>query len=146
MFESCIIHTILYSALLLCRSSHTLPVTSIYVGSGGAGAVVVTTSLDRSCKIHRLSDGKQLGSITLPSALLSVVLDKGEHSLYAGAGDGNIYEVSLVGGEASHGASAAGTSTATSTQYARFQGHSKAVNSLAMSLDGEQLVSGKQPG
>ena len=42
-----------------CRSEHTLPVTSIHVGAGQANAIAVTASLDRSCKIWSLAQGKQ---------------------------------------------------------------------------------------
>lgn len=44
--------------LLQCRSEHTLPVTSIHVGAGQANALAVTCSLDRSCKIWSLAQGK----------------------------------------------------------------------------------------
>lgn len=39
-----------------CRSDHTLPVTSIHCGRG-VSPVVVTTSLDQTCKIYSLADG-----------------------------------------------------------------------------------------
>lgn len=45
------------SALIfLCRSAHTLPITSLYCGMG-ANPIVVTASLDRSCRIWSLAQG-----------------------------------------------------------------------------------------
>ena len=38
------------------RSDHTLPVTSIHCGRG-VSPVVITTSLDQTCKIYSLADG-----------------------------------------------------------------------------------------
>eukprot|EP00967_Tisochrysis_lutea_P047560 scaffold57908_cov22-Tisochrysis_lutea.AAC.8 len=49
------------------RSEHTLPVTGLWVGQNGAegASLVASCSLDRSCKLHRLSDGALLASVQL---------------------------------------------------------------------------------
>ena len=39
-----------------CRADHTLPLTSIHCGRG-VSPVVITTSLDQTCKIYSLADG-----------------------------------------------------------------------------------------
>lgn len=52
-----------------CRSEHTLPVTSIHVGLGQANAIAVTASLDRSCKIWSLAQGKAAKPFTVWSNL-----------------------------------------------------------------------------
>jgi pre-rRNA-processing protein IPI3 len=43
-------------------SDHTLPVTGLFVGAGGANAIVATSSLDHSCHIYSLGQGVQLTS------------------------------------------------------------------------------------
>lgn len=140
----------------LLRPEHTLPVTSIHSGQGGSAAVLATCGLDRAVKLHRLSDGKLLASHALPSGLNCVVMDAGEHALYVGGTEGVIYEVSLVGsssGAAGRAGSAAavsgaavGASTSSSSHYTRMEGHGRAINALAMSVDGESMVSGSDDG
>jgi pre-rRNA-processing protein IPI3 len=158
-------------------SDHSLPVTGLAVGTAGceAACLILSSSLDRSVKIHRMSDGALLAAVTLPVAAMCVTMDAGEHCLYVGGADGTIYEVSLVGeipelgsnkaGNTSNtsalqggtGASAAeafaggsglgglgaGAASASLVPHAKMQGHSRAVNALAVSIDGELLVSGE---
>ena len=107
---------------------------------GECSALVVTASLDRSCKVHRMSDGKLLRTIAFPVSIHSVVMDAGEHCLYAGGGDGAVFEVALAGAVAGTGGGSGGQ---TKPVYIRMEGHSRAVNSLAVSVDGENLVSGE---
>lgn len=106
-------------------------------------------------QVHRLSDGQLLRSVALPSGLHCVALDAGEHAAWAGASDGAIYEVPLVaiGGHTSTNAlggapgGAAGSSLgAAAAGVVRMEGHSRAVNALAVCRDGETLVSGSDDG
>lgn len=69
-------------------------------------------------------------------------MDPGEHALYAGGGNGCIYEVSLLQGGGGMGAGMPGTSGGTSRHVA-LEGHSAAVTALALTTDGLQLVSGR---
>lgn len=153
-------HTPLYSAHILpfslpaypYRSEHTLPVTSILIGQGEASAIVVTSSLDRTVKVHRMADGgRLLATASLPSGINCVALDAGEHAVYAGGSDGAVYEISLVGSGPNQPAAAAVSTSSSpaavaSLGYMRMEGHSRAVNALAMSLDGETMVSGSDDG
>ena len=95
--------------------------------------------------------------------------------MYAGGTDGVVYEISLVGASGTGGeeggasglhgqggalggggraavAAAALTSSSglssssTSLGFRRMEGHSRAVNSLSLSLDGESMVSGSDDG
>ncbi|GAX86274.1 hypothetical protein CEUSTIGMA_g13686.t1 [Chlamydomonas eustigma] len=135
-------------------SDHTLPVTSIHVGSGEATAIVATCSLDRTAKIHRLSDGCLLMSVVLPTGLNCVVMDAGEHAMYCGGSDGKVYEVPLVRPQHNNDTSfKASTSTSVNAGastapygFTCMEGHSRAVNALSMSVDGENLVSGSDDG
>ena len=43
--------------VVLCRSQHTLPITSIFCGRT-MDPVVVTTSLDQQCNIHSMAEGE----------------------------------------------------------------------------------------
>ena len=127
---------------------------------GEGSAVLATASLDRSIKLWSLATGQLLRSITLPAGVTSVTMDAGEHVLLAGCADGSIYEASLVGpqqqlvpqgrGPAAAAAAAAGGSSNGSADVVGgpgsccYEGHSKAISSLAITPDGEQLVSGEQ--
>ncbi|XP_014670743.1 PREDICTED: WD repeat-containing protein 18-like [Priapulus caudatus] len=122
-------------------SHHSLPVTDLYVGIGGARARVVTSSLDHTCKLYELASGYLLLSVTFDVPLSSVRLDPAEYSLFAGGVDGRIFQAHLftqpvrtdrhVGKEDEE-------------QFHVFTGHSKAVTSLSMTLDGSTLLSGSQ--
>lgn len=123
-------------------SEHTLPVTSIHVGAGQANAIAVTASLDRSCKIWSLAQGTLLRSLTFPAPIHSIRTDPGDHALYAGAGDGRVFETSLVGevtgGEGSGERAEAG--------YYTLEGNTTAITCLATTTDANQLVSGCEDG
>lgn len=131
------------------RSQHTLPVTSLYLGMGEGGAVLVTASLDRSIKMWSLGTGQLLRGITLPAGVTSVTMDAGEHVVLAGCADGSIYEVSLVGSveylQAHNSSSGSSTSDVVGGPGSScYEGHVKAISSLAITPDGEQLVSGRK--
>eukprot|EP00879_Flechtneria_rotunda_P022010 GHRR01023212.1.p1 GENE.GHRR01023212.1~~GHRR01023212.1.p1 ORF type:complete len:296 (+),score=150.77 GHRR01023212.1:979-1866(+) len=89
----------------------------------------------------------------LLAGVTAATLDAGEHVLLAGCVDGSIWEVSLVGQTTA--APAAGPAAAAAGSSAGivggpgsccFEGHTKAVSSLAVTPDGEQLVSGSEDG
>ncbi|KAG1674968.1 hypothetical protein FOA52_014763 [Chlamydomonas sp. UWO 241] len=127
-------------------SEHTLPVTSLCVGSGEASCLVVTASLDRTVKVHSMADGRLLRSAALPAALNCVVMDAGEATLFAGGADGAVYEVSLVGAAASGSSGTSGAVSAARSDIVRVECHSRGVNALSLSLDGEVMVSGSDDG
>jgi pre-rRNA-processing protein IPI3 len=139
-------------------SDHTLPVTAVACGLGGASALVATGSQDRTVKLWALASGALLRTVALPSAVLAVALDAGEHALYAGCADGAIYEVSLLGGGGPGDGASGGPPSAAAAAAAgagadggegfthRLAGHTRGVNALAVSPDGECLVSGSDDG
>lgn len=129
-------------APLYAWSEHTLPVTSIHVGAGQANALAVTCSLDRSCKIWSLAQGVLLRSLTFPSAIHSIRTDPGDHALYAGSGDGRIFETSLVG----EVAGGEGSGEQHEAGYYTMEGQNAAVTCLAMTTDANQMVSGCEDG
>ena len=79
-----------------------------------------------------------LCSLTFPSAIHSIRTDPGDHALYAGSGDGRIFETSLVG-EVTSGE---GSGEQHEAGYYTMEGHEGAVACLAMTTDANQLVSG----
>lgn len=118
-------------------SAHTLPVTDIVSGYGGCSAIIVSSSLDFTCKIWSLALGVLLRTIKFPAAVNAAVVDPGEYALYAGCTDGRIYIAALNVGTTSdgiHGDSIIGT----------LVDHSRAVTALAFSMDGVLLVSGSE--
>jgi hypothetical protein len=50
--------------MLWGRSEHTLPITGLYCGMG-ANPIVVTASLDRSCKVWSLAQGIRISPFLL---------------------------------------------------------------------------------
>ena len=87
-----------------------------------------------------LCTGTLLRSLTFPSAIHSIRTDPGDHALYAGSGDGRIFETSLVG-EVS---GSEGSSEQGEAGYYSMEGHNGAVTCLAMTTDATQMVSGKR--
>lgn len=80
-------------------------------------------------------------SLTFPASIHSVMTDPADHALYAGAGDGSIFETLLVGAPAQAGGS--GDSGPAEGGYYTLQGGQAAVTCLSMTIDASQLVSGE---
>ena len=122
----------------------------MYLGFGENSALLVTASLDRTIKLWSLTTGSLLRTITLPVGITAVTLDAGEHVLLAGCVDGSIWEASLVGQQLAAPSAARGAAAAAAAGVVGgagsccYEGHSKAISSLAITPDGEQLVSGEQ--
>lgn len=117
-------------------NQHVLPVTDIACFHG---AIAVSSSEDRSCKIWSLSEGRMLRSISFPAIIDSVALDPRSHIFYAGGRDGKIYVTGMGVDVTSHGSE-------NSSILGALDDHSKAVTSLASSTDGLLLVSGSEDG
>ncbi|KAF3641907.1 hypothetical protein FXO38_04804 [Capsicum annuum] len=64
-------------------------VTDVVIGYGGANAIVVSASEDRTCK--SLSREKSLRNIVFPTIIDAIALDPGEDVFYAGGRDRKIY-------------------------------------------------------
>lgn len=75
-------------------SSHSLAVTSVKFSSS-SHTKLITTSLDRTCKIWDISSGIEITSIVYPSSVLCGVLCKNEHDLFVGCSNGCIYQMNL---------------------------------------------------
>ncbi|KAJ1294024.1 hypothetical protein BS78_01G114500 [Paspalum vaginatum] len=117
-------------------NQHALPVTDI---ACFLGAIVVSSSEDRTCKIWSLSEGRMLRSISFPTSIDSVALDPRSHIFYAGGRDGKIYVTAM-------GVDFSSNVCDESSILGALDDHSKAVTSLASSTDGLLLVSGSEDG
>ncbi|CAH1454402.1 unnamed protein product [Lactuca virosa] len=124
-------------------TGHALPVTDIVTGYGGSNAIILSSSLDRTCKVWSLARGTLLRNIVFPSIIDAVALDPGEHVFYAGGRDGKIYIAELNAQTTSnnnnnnnYGLHIIGT----------LSDQSKAICSLGFALDGFQLVVGSEDG
>lgn len=86
--------------------------------------------------------GTLLRSLTFPASIHTVLTDPADHALYAGAGNGSIFETSLVGAtphsEANHGG---GISSAEGAYYT-LQAGTAAVTCLGLTSDAGHMVSG----
>lgn len=91
-----------------------------------------------SISIQGLCAGVLLRSLTFPSAIHSIRTDPGDHALYAGSGDGRIFETSLVG----EVAGGEGSGEQHEAGYYTMEGQNAAVTCLAMTTDANQMVSG----
>ncbi|KAF7102614.1 hypothetical protein CFC21_103719 [Triticum aestivum] len=117
-------------------NQHTLPVTDIACFHG---AIAVSSSEDRTCKIWSLSEGRMLRSISFPAIIDSVEIDPRSHIFYAGGRDGKIYVTAM-------GVDASSQGRDDSSILGILDDHSKAVTSLTSSTDGLLLVSGSEDG
>uniref|UniRef100_A0A0E0EAD1 Uncharacterized protein n=1 Tax=Oryza meridionalis TaxID=40149 RepID=A0A0E0EAD1_9ORYZ len=117
-------------------NQHTLPVTDVACCHG---AIAVSSSEDRTCKIWSLSERRMLRSISFPAITDSVALDPRSHVFYAGGRDGKIYVTAM-------GIDVTSPSSDDSTIIGALDDHSKAVTSLASSTDGLILISGSEDG
>eukprot|EP00899_Mesostigma_viride_P016319 jgi/Mesvir1/24689/Mv21978-RA.1 len=161
---------------LLSWSEHTLPVTDLWWGSGGSNGLLVSCSLDRTCKMWSLAQRHLLQSIVFPSPLLCVTADSAEFCLYAGSDGGQVYEVPLQGSGSGAGRATLMATDSTSTltspledasrntssggglgppslltshgnePFVVLRGHSQGVSCLAVSLEGSHLVTGSLDG
>lgn len=120
-------------------SDHALPITDLALGKGGIRSLLLTVSLDRTCKLYDLASGALLLNLVFPEALSSVAIDHLETKVYTGTIDGNIFEFSLQSPPRMKEYHVSNESLGSQN---RFIGHTGRVTTLSVSLDGESLLSG----
>eukprot|EP00897_Mesotaenium_endlicherianum_P002837 jgi/Mesen1/2581/ME000163S01601 len=74
---------------------HQHPITCLYASNGGSANTFFSCSFDCTCKMWSLSLGQLLCTVKFPVGIHAIVLDPGEHMLFAGASDGRIYTTAL---------------------------------------------------
>ena len=140
-------------------SAHTLPVTCVAAGAGRVGPLAASASLDHSVALFAATAGFLVRRVQFGSPCRSLCLEGGEHCLYVGCEDGNIYEVDLVGqgrererergrGRGRGGGGNGNEALLPPGASALLSGHSGAVTCLASpaSANSALLVSGSEDG
>ncbi|XP_020102451.1 protein ROOT INITIATION DEFECTIVE 3-like [Ananas comosus] len=120
-------------------SEHIFPVTDIVSGHGLCNSIVVSSSMDKTCKIWSLSEGRILRSISFPAIIDAIVIDSAEHTFYAGGRDSKIYIAALNVGSNPHSSYGEYIIGTVNTD-------SKGITSMALSVDGTTLVFGSNDG
>lgn len=75
-------------------SSHSLAITSLHC-TRGSQPKLISTSMDRTCKVWDLFSGSELCSVVVPCSILSASMDPSEHFLYMGGSNGRVYQVNI---------------------------------------------------
>lgn len=131
---------------LFSWTDHTLPVRAVAVG-GGKAPCVVSIGDDRRVIIHSLASGQLLHDVALPCQILSVVIDRWEHAVYAGGVDGTIYTISLLpttAGPGNNNYTNNSTAEVVPPSSKGLKGHTGPVTCLTVSIDGMHLISGSE--
>lgn len=117
-------------------NDHGLSVTDVHIGSGGIRSYLYSVSLDRTCKVYDLSSGTLLLNVVFTESLSCVASNGLETSVHVGTTEGQIYEFhinSLPRTKEYH---------MTKENMNKYLGHKGTVSCIALSVDGETLVSG----
>lgn len=125
---------------LYAFSDHALPVTDMWIGTGGMRGFLVTVSMDRTCKLYDLVSGTMLLSLVFQEMLTAVTLDRVEIGLFVGTSLGNIYHYRLQPQPRTREYHI----TDDDKLNNKFAGHTKAITCLAISLDDQTLMSGSE--
>jgi len=121
-------------------SQHSLPITHIYCGYGGVNSRVVSSSLDRTCKIWDIPSGSMICSIIFPTGLTCIAMDPSERFLFVGGMDSRVFQMDLFSSRS------ISEETLFESSQLFFQGHTQGITSLAVSFDGNILLSSSEDG
>ncbi|XP_059444284.1 protein ROOT INITIATION DEFECTIVE 3-like isoform X1 [Corylus avellana] len=78
-------------SLLHYSSEHRSSVTGLLNTSGSSSSVLVSSSLDGTCKVWDFVSGRLIQTQVYPVAITAIVLDPGEQLLFCGSVDGRIF-------------------------------------------------------
>lgn len=117
-------------------ADHKLPVTDLHVTRHGTRSRVFTASLDKTAKVYDLATGDLLLDLTFAKAVTSVTVDLAEVNLFLGCQNGDIHVFSLLDPPRSLKVMEEESKENT------MKGHTGAVTSLSVSMDGLTLASG----
>lgn len=135
-------------------------IIDIHIGHGGGpnGRFVVCSEQSSTVKMYQLPTGIHLASITFPQSIVSAVMDRMERALFVGSTNGPVYEVLLsrvwqqTQREGDHQSVHLDLSCIdddddekSSDQNRQVMiGHTRAVYSMAITIDGQALLTGSQ--
>nr|KAJ0191899.1 hypothetical protein LSAT_V11C800453670 [Lactuca sativa] len=123
-------------------TGHALPITDIVTGCGGSNAIILSASLDHTCKVWSLNRGTLLRNIVFPSIIDAVALDPGEHVFML---VGQMGKYTLQNSMLKSHPTTTTTMVCISLAHYLIKGI-KAICSLGFTLDGYQLVVGSEVG
>ncbi|TVU03394.1 hypothetical protein EJB05_51085 [Eragrostis curvula] len=118
---------------------HRASVTGILTILGVPCPIVITSSLDGSCKVTELMSGNQLCMLALSSPITTTAVDPLEQLLICGAGDAAIYITGLYGIRMQRSAL-----KISKDNCQVLYGHEAPVSALAFSSEGDWMVSGSK--
>lgn len=121
-------------------SDHSLPISDMWIGTGGLASLLVTVSLDRTCKIYDIASGSMLVSLVFQEVITAVTVNRLETDLFIGTSLGNIYHHRL---QPPHRTREYHITDEDKINN-KFSGHTKPITCLAISLDEQTLISGSQ--
>ncbi|KAJ1215507.1 hypothetical protein NDU88_003115 [Pleurodeles waltl] len=119
-------------------SQHTLPITDLQCGAGGALARAATSFLDQTAKLWSIPSGDLLMSILFDVRIMAVTLDPTEYHMFCGVSNGSIFQVDLRARPVQRD-----RAFQTEKESSRmFRGHRNQVMCLSVSKNGQLLLSG----
>eukprot|EP01018_Ginkgo_biloba_P032902 Gb_28842 [translate_table: standard] len=126
------------STCLHSWADHGSSITGLAPSTGGSSSVVISCSLDCTCKVWSLGLGILLQTFTFSTQINAIVLDPGEQLLFAGSTDGTIFVNELEIGLQDTAA------VVTEDRSSALIGHRGAITALAFSINGLWLVSASE--
>lgn len=117
---------------------HGNSITDLVVSTGGSNSVVISSSLDCTCKVWSLGHGNLLQTFAFSTQINAIILDPGEQLLFTGSTDGTIFVNEIVIGLQDTSA------VVTEDQSSRLTGHGGSITALAFSINGLWLISASE--
>ncbi|XP_068623144.1 WD repeat-containing protein 18 [Battus philenor] len=121
-------------------SDHSLPVTDLCVSKTGMLGRLCTVSNDRTCKIYDLTTGDMLLNLIFDVPLTSIAMDVLELNIFVGTTEGGMFQFSLTNPVRNKDL------MMNEDNSLKFSSHTKAINCISVSLDGESIMSASNDG
>ncbi|KAH7528249.1 hypothetical protein FEM48_Zijuj05G0052500 [Ziziphus jujuba var. spinosa] len=78
-------------SLLYCLSEHNASITSLLTTSGSSNSMLISSSMDGTCRVSDLVLGRVIQTNIYPVAIMAIVLHPSEKLLFCGSQDGRIF-------------------------------------------------------
>ncbi|KAK9106563.1 hypothetical protein Syun_022574 [Stephania yunnanensis] len=123
----------------LSRLEHGSSITGLICTSGSSSSMLVSSSLDGTCKVWDLFSGELLTVRAFPQPVNAIIIDHEEQFLFSGCTDGRIF-VSAV----DSGILDVNASVASEDQLMVLSKHKGSITALSFSLTGQFLISASE--
>ncbi|KAK9118078.1 hypothetical protein Scep_016171 [Stephania cephalantha] len=123
----------------LSRLEHGSSITGLICTSGSSSSMLVSSSLDGTCKVWDLFSGELLSVRAFPQPVNAIIIDHKEQFLFSGCTDGRIF-VSAV----DSGVLDVNASVASEDQLMVLSKHKGSITALSFSLSGQFLISASE--